>query len=70
MATMSRTHEFSDDNLWDLDNTSSMTSDNSVHAISKLKAYLYYIGLHGDRHLGPKLIYHTSADEFEAPSKA
>jgi hypothetical protein len=47
-----------------------MTSDNSVHAISKLEAYLYYFGLHGDRHLGPKLIYCTSADKFEAPSKA
>jgi hypothetical protein len=65
-----RTHEFSDDNLWDPDDTSSMTSDNSVHAVSKLEAYLYYFGLHGDRHLGPKLIYRTSADEFKAPSEA
>ena len=57
-------------NLWDPDDTSSMTSDNSTHGISKLEAYLYYHGLRGDRHLGPKLIYRTSTDVFEAPSQA
>ena len=48
--------------LWDKDDTSSMMPDSSAHAVPKLEAHLYYYGLRGDRHLGPKLIYRTSAD--------
>jgi hypothetical protein len=55
--------------LWDKDDTSSMTSDSSTHAIPKIEAYLYYYGLCGDRRLGPKLIYRTSTDIYKGPSE-
>ena len=55
--------------LWDKDDSSSMTSDTSTHAVSKLEAYLYYHGIRGDRRLGPKLIHRTSKEEFVVPTE-
>ncbi|KAH8930748.1 hypothetical protein BT69DRAFT_1327670 [Atractiella rhizophila] len=55
--------------LWDNDDSSSMTSDTSTHAVSKFEAYFYYHGIRGDRRLGPKLIFRTSTDEFVVPTE-
>ncbi|CAE6430643.1 unnamed protein product [Rhizoctonia solani] len=42
--------------------------DSSNHGVGKLEAYLYYYGLRGNRHPGPKLVYRTSTDIFSPPS--
>jgi hypothetical protein len=43
-----------------------MTSVESPYEVPKLEKYLYYFGLCGNRHLGPKLIFRTSTDVFYA----
>ncbi|KAH9065156.1 hypothetical protein EDB83DRAFT_2315211 [Lactarius deliciosus] len=57
--------------LWEMDDdTSSLTTvDSSSHVVFKPKAYLYYFGICGPRHQGPKLIYRTSKDVFGLPSR-
>ncbi|KAG5342634.1 hypothetical protein C0989_012139 [Termitomyces sp. Mn162] len=53
----------------DDDDGSSLTSVESFHhVVSKLEAYLYYFGIRGPGHWGPKLIYRTSKDVFTPPS--
>ncbi|KAI6007528.1 hypothetical protein F5J12DRAFT_828698 [Pisolithus orientalis] len=44
------------------------SSRSSPHEVPELEAYLYYFGLRGPRHRGPKLIFRTSKDVFPAPS--
>ncbi|KAI1791811.1 hypothetical protein LXA43DRAFT_1136373, partial [Ganoderma leucocontextum] len=39
----------------------------SPYDVSKLEADLYYFGIRGPRHRGPKLIFRTSKDVFTAP---
>ncbi|KAG9079917.1 hypothetical protein FRC06_007320 [Ceratobasidium sp. 370] len=46
----------------------SSTSVNSSHEVPKLEKHLYYFGLRGDRHLGPKLVFRTSTDVFTPPT--
>lgn len=53
--------------LWD-DDSSSQTSVESSHVVSKIEAHLYYHGLRGDRERAPKLVYRTSEDVFTPPS--
>ncbi|KAI6145492.1 hypothetical protein BKA82DRAFT_995627 [Pisolithus tinctorius] len=48
-----------------LENGSSHSSPNEV---PEIEACLYYFGLRGPRHRGPKLIFRTSKDVFPAPS--
>ena len=59
----------SEDDLWSSDDSvsSTTTAAPSLHDVSKLEAHLYYAGLEPKGH-GPKLIYRTSDDVFEAPS--
>ena len=38
------------------------------HEISRTKKYLYYLGLRGNRHFGPKLVFRTSTDVFTPPT--
>jgi hypothetical protein len=52
--------------FWDNDELTSV--DPSDHGVSKFEAYLYYYGLRGSSHNGPKLIYRTSTDIFSLPS--
>ncbi|EAU89050.1 hypothetical protein CC1G_10019 [Coprinopsis cinerea okayama7 len=47
--------------------SSATTSSSCPYDVSKLEALLYYAGL-GPKGHGPKLIYRTSDDVFEAPS--
>jgi hypothetical protein len=56
-------------NLWENDKGEpSLTSvGSSSHAVSKLEAHLYYFGIRGYGHRGPKLIYRTSEDVFMPP---
>ncbi|CAE6507643.1 unnamed protein product [Rhizoctonia solani] len=56
--------------IWGKDDDSSdgTSVGSSIHAVPKLEAYLYYFGIRGRRHLGPKLIYRTSKDVFTSPS--
>jgi hypothetical protein len=58
-----------DDNLWFSDDSvsSATTAEPSAHEVPKLEANLYYAGV-GPKERGPKLIYRTSEDVFEAPS--
>ncbi|KAJ3714729.1 hypothetical protein C8R42DRAFT_682127 [Lentinula raphanica] len=58
-----------DDNLWSSDDrvSSATTAEPSAHEVPKLEANLYYAGV-GPKERGPKLIYRTSEDVFEAPS--
>ncbi|KAJ3753137.1 hypothetical protein EV360DRAFT_88066 [Lentinula raphanica] len=57
-----------DNNLWSSnDSVSSATAEPSAHEVPKLEANLYYAGV-GPKERGPKLIYRTSEDVFEAPS--
>ena len=48
--------------------SSSDTSYESVHEVSKLERLLYYFGLGGNGRPGPKLVYRTSADAFTPPA--
>jgi len=41
-----------------------MTSAESPHEVPNIEKHLYYFGLRGNRHLGPKLIFRTSTDVF------
>ncbi|KAF8439829.1 hypothetical protein L210DRAFT_3670875 [Boletus edulis BED1] len=50
-------------NLWENDDS----AESSPHEVPKFEAYLYYFGLRGPRHWGPKLIFRTSKDVFTAP---
>jgi hypothetical protein len=43
------------------------TVELSSHIVPKLKVNLYYFGIRGHRHRGPKLIYRTSKDVFTLP---
>ncbi|OJA16892.1 hypothetical protein AZE42_13336, partial [Rhizopogon vesiculosus] len=45
-----------------------MDSSSSPYDVSKLEAYLYYLGIRGPRRWGPKLIFRTSKDVFIEPS--
>jgi hypothetical protein len=55
--------------LWEKDSSSSISSvESSCYDVSKLEAYLYYFGIRGPRHLGPKLVFRMSKDVFTAPS--
>jgi hypothetical protein len=45
-----------------------MTSVESSHEVPKLEKHLYYFGLRGNRHLGPKLVLRTSTDVFMPPT--
>ncbi|KAJ3797639.1 hypothetical protein GGU11DRAFT_824353 [Lentinula aff. detonsa] len=47
--------------------SSATTAEPSAHEVPKLEANLYYAGV-GPKERGPKLIYRTSEDVFEAPS--
>ena len=47
--------------------SSATTAELSPHDVSELEANLYYAGV-GPKGRGPKLIYRTSSDVFEAPS--
>ncbi|KAG8771551.1 hypothetical protein FRC19_003842 [Serendipita sp. 401] len=57
-------------NLWENEDDSSSTSsdESSRYDVPKLEAYLYYFGIRGPRHQGPKLIFRTSKDVFTPPS--
>src|SRR5258706_12160247 len=56
--------------LW-VNHSSSVSSiGSSPWDVSKLEVYLSYFGIRGIRCLGPKLIYQTSKDVFNAPSGA
>ena len=59
-------HSFDYSSLWEKEEDSSISSARS-HNVSKLEAYLYYFGIRGTRHMGPKLIFRTSKDVFTAP---
>ena len=61
--------EYSSDHssLWE-DSSSVSTIESSRYDVSKLEAYLYYLGIRGARRRGPKLIFRTSKDVFTAPS--
>jgi hypothetical protein len=49
--------------------SSSVSSvESSPYDVPKLEAHLYYFGIRGPRHWGPKLIFRTSKDVFTAPS--
>ena len=50
------------------DSSSSMTSFESSHELPELEKFLYYFGLRGIRHYGPKLIFRTSTDVFTPPT--
>jgi len=55
--------------FWDTDDASSISSaESSSWEITKIEAGLYYFGIRGLKHLGPKLIFQTSKDIFKAPS--
>ena len=54
--------------LWQDDDSSSMTFVESSHEVPKLEKHLYYFGLRGNRHLGPKLVFRTSTDVFTPPT--
>ena len=55
-------------NIWEDDDSSSMTSIQSSYEVPKLEKHLYYFGLRGNRHLGPKLVFRTSTDVFTPPT--
>lgn len=66
---MAAPRHFSSEHLKLYDDASSLISiDSTSHGVPKLEAYLYYFGIRGKRHLGPKLIYRTSTDVFSPPS--
>ncbi|KAI5987346.1 hypothetical protein F5J12DRAFT_728538 [Pisolithus orientalis] len=44
------------------------SSRSSPYEVPEIEACLYYFGLRGPRHRGPKLIFRTSKDAFPAPS--
>ncbi|KAJ7200234.1 hypothetical protein B0H12DRAFT_1244484 [Mycena haematopus] len=44
-----------------------MTSVESSYQVPKLEQDLYYFGLRGNRHPGPKLVFRTSTDIFTPP---
>ncbi|KAI0360066.1 hypothetical protein OH77DRAFT_1501754 [Trametes cingulata] len=59
-----------EDDLWSSDDDSSSSASTaalSSYDVPKLEAHLYYAGLE-PKGRGPKLIYRTSDDVFEAPS--
>ncbi|KAH9004279.1 hypothetical protein EDB86DRAFT_2887796 [Lactarius hatsudake] len=56
----------SDDSNLDYSSFSSIKP--SPYDVSELEAHLYYFGIRGPRHQGPKLIFRTSKDIFTAPS--
>ncbi|CAE6419968.1 unnamed protein product [Rhizoctonia solani] len=56
--------------LWKADDSSSVTSAGfSGRTVPKLEAHLYYYGIRGRKHLGPKLVYRTSKDVFTRPPR-
>ncbi|EIN09192.1 hypothetical protein PUNSTDRAFT_67532, partial [Punctularia strigosozonata HHB-11173 SS5] len=59
----------SEDDLWFSDDSvsSATIAEPSPYDVPKIEAHLYYAGL-GPKGRGPKLIYRTSEDVFEAPS--
>ncbi|KDQ10478.1 hypothetical protein BOTBODRAFT_640138 [Botryobasidium botryosum FD-172 SS1] len=65
-SSSSGSHSSERINLWEKDDDDS--SPTSVHVVPKLEAHLYYFGIRGNRHWGPKLIYRTSTDIFTPPS--
>jgi hypothetical protein len=54
--------------LWEDDDSSGVTPVESSYEVPKLEKYLYYFGLRGNRHRGPKLVFRTSSDVFTPPS--
>ncbi|KAI0091513.1 hypothetical protein BDY19DRAFT_983828 [Irpex rosettiformis] len=63
-----RSESFEYYNLRESDDPYDLTYvDSSEHGVEKFEAYLYYVGLRGNRKLGPKLIYRTSTDIFQPP---
>lgn len=76
-AIFSKGNPPSDDNgsdyspdLWEnnLSSPSISSINSSPHDVCELEAHLYYFGIRGPRHRGPKLIFRTSKDVFTPPS--